>query len=168
MRHAKSSWKSGVPTDHERPLNKRGRRAAAEIGALLDERNWRPDTILASDSTRTRETAERMHETLDGPTPVWIPDLYHGGWVEMAAALEALDRLEAAGDEEAPDNETVLILGHNPGCEEVVSRLSGQSVIMKTAYAALLEHPARHWSEATSDQPGTWQLRGLLTPTRQT
>jgi len=60
MRHAKSSWTSGAATDHQRPLNKRGRRDAPRIGARLQHLGWLPDLVIASDSERTRETWQRM------------------------------------------------------------------------------------------------------------
>jgi phosphohistidine phosphatase len=60
MRHAKSSWTSGASTDHQRPLNKRGRHAAPRIGARLRDIGWIPDMVIASDSERTRETWQRM------------------------------------------------------------------------------------------------------------
>jgi phosphohistidine phosphatase SixA len=60
MRHAKSSWKGQVPTDHDRPLNTRGRRDAVRVGKRLAKLGWVPDLVVSSDSRRTRETWERM------------------------------------------------------------------------------------------------------------
>ena len=62
MRHAKSSWRSQVPTDHERPLNTRGRRDAARVGKRLAKLGCVPDHVVGSDSRRTQETWERMQK----------------------------------------------------------------------------------------------------------
>ena len=62
MRHAKSAWTSHVPTDHERPLNERGRRDAARVGKRLAKLGWVPDLVVGSDSRRTEETWERMQK----------------------------------------------------------------------------------------------------------
>jgi hypothetical protein len=60
MRHAKSAWSSDVASDHERPLNKRGRRDAPRVGKRLAKLGWVPEFVVSSDSRRTRETWERM------------------------------------------------------------------------------------------------------------
>ncbi len=56
MRHAKSSWKHAGLTDHQRPLNKRGRKDAPRVARALIERGWTPRRVLSSDAARTRET----------------------------------------------------------------------------------------------------------------
>lgn len=152
MRHAKSSWKSGAPTDHGRPLNKRGRKAAPKVGAELAARGWVPEVVLSSDSTRTRETFERMKDRLgfDGEVE-FLPSLYHGGVDEACKALRDLHE----------DTRAALLLGHNPGWEEVVAHLSGQAVVMKTGCAALLRAKGS-WSELVA--PGTWTLRDVIYP----
>jgi len=60
MRHAKSSWSDGNLSDHERPLNKRGDKAAIAVGQALVARGYPPDIIWSSDATRTRQTAMRL------------------------------------------------------------------------------------------------------------
>ena len=67
MRHAKSSWKSQVPTDHERPLNERGRRDAARVGKRLAELGWVPDFVVSSDSRRTFIPAPARRCARKGP-----------------------------------------------------------------------------------------------------
>jgi len=66
MRHAKSSWSDGELTDHERPLNERGRRAASAVGAALTARGFAPEIIWSSDAKRTRETAMRLIRAIPG------------------------------------------------------------------------------------------------------
>jgi len=72
MRHAKSSWSDGQLTDHERPLNNRGRRAAAEIGSTLHARGYAPDIIWSSDAKRTRETAMLLISAYVAGAQSWL------------------------------------------------------------------------------------------------
>src|SRR5512138_2218530 len=57
LRHAKSSWKHPELGDHDRPLNKRGKRTAPLLGALLQDQGLIPDLILCSSAVRTHDTA---------------------------------------------------------------------------------------------------------------
>jgi phosphohistidine phosphatase len=152
MRHAKSSWTSGAPTDHQRPLNKRGRRAAPLVAARLRDLGWIPDLVIASDSERTRETWQRMQAEL--PRSIaqrFNRDFYHGGLAEIASACAGLSQ----------DVSTVLVLGHNPGWEGAVAKLGGQWLRMTTANAALLESDAEDWAEAME---AGWVLVDILRP----
>ncbi len=152
MRHAKSSWTSGAATDHQRPLNKRGRRAAPLIGARLRELGWIPDLVIASDSVRTRETWQRMQAEL--PRPIeerFSSTFYHGGAAAITSTCSTLTE----------DTSTLLVLGHNPGWEDAVADLSGQWVRMTTANAALLESDAENWAEAME---ANWTLVNFLRP----
>ena len=152
MRHAKSSWTSGAATDHQRPLNKRGRRAAPRIGARLRELGWIPDLVIASDSERTRETWRRMQAEL--PHSIvehFSSTFYHGGLAAIASACTMLTE----------DTSTLLVLGHNPGWEDAVADLSGQWIRMTTANAALLESDADDWAESME---ANWVLVDVLRP----
>jgi phosphohistidine phosphatase len=60
LHHAKSSWKHPDLTDHERPLNKRGKRDAPSMGRLLKKENLIPDIIISSTAIRARATAEPL------------------------------------------------------------------------------------------------------------
>ena len=152
MRHAKSSWSSGAPTDHQRPLNKRGRRTAPLVAARLRTLGWIPDLVIASDSERTRETWQRMQaEFPHSIAEQFNRDFYHGGFREIAGACSML----------AEDVSTVLVLGHNPGWEGAVAKLGGQWVRMTTANAALLQSDATDWAEAMA---ADWVLVDVLRP----
>jgi phosphohistidine phosphatase SixA len=139
MRHAKSSWDSGAEADHDRPLNDRGRRDAPRVARRLNELGWVPQFILSSDARRTRETCGLM-----------LPEWEEGIEVDFLAALylagssSLQDELPRVSDEV----ETLLAVGHNPGWEEVVHRLSGDSITMKTASAALMESECPTWGDA--------------------
>lgn len=100
MRHAKSSWNHPGVMDHDRPLNKRGRRSAEVMGRWLRENDLTPDEIISSTAKRTRETCEGLGFDI---AATFTRRLYHAGPDEM------LDILRAA------TGETVLIVAHNPG-----------------------------------------------------
>ncbi|MGB7955227.1 MAG: histidine phosphatase family protein [Candidatus Nitrosopolaris sp.] len=63
LRHAKSSWKHPDLTDHERPLNKRGKRDAPSMGRLLKKAHLVPGIIISSTAIRARATAEAVAKT---------------------------------------------------------------------------------------------------------
>ena len=111
-RHAKSSWDDPLTPDHDRPLNERGKAAAADLGVWLCSRGYVPDEVLCSDALRTRKTWSGIAPALPG-TPVLElkPSLYHAGPDVMLAVLK-----HAKGD-------TVMMIGHNPGISEFAARL---------------------------------------------
>ncbi len=154
MRHAKSDWGTSATTDHERPLNRRGCRDAPNIAAELVSQNWQPDCVLSSDAQRTRETFQRMEdEFTNSPTVEFLGSLYHAGIREIVAAVSMV-----------PDElTTVMVLGHNPGWQSSVFVLSGESVMMTTANAALLTLECDSWAESIV-QEGAWKLLDVLRP----
>jgi len=155
LRHAKSDQYSDAPTDHARPLNPRGIRSAPEIGARLAELGWVPQVVVSSDAERTRQTWSKMKEALGGDPEVrFTRELYLAGPDEASVALRDLP------DEIA----TVMVLGHNPGWEQLVYRLCGVRVSMTTCNAALLEVQASRWAEALAS--ADWQLEAVLRPSQ--
>ncbi len=150
MRHAKSSWKYHDLSDHERPLNKRGRKSAVKIAKELVRLEWMPDKLYSSDSTRTRETWGRMNKYIDGVEVEYSRKLYHSG---VSRILKNLP--DEAGCE------TIMVLGHNPGCSEFLSYLCGEWHRMPTAATALLtiKNPDESWKNESN-----WILEELLLP----
>jgi phosphohistidine phosphatase len=112
-RHAKSAWDDPSLDDHARPLNRRGRRSALELGEWLHSRGYEPDQVLCSSATRTRETwAVVQSAPLEVMPRVDVLDsLYHASPDVMLAALR-----KASGD-------CVMLLGHNPGISELAEML---------------------------------------------
>ncbi|WP_417839854.1 SixA phosphatase family protein [Tritonibacter scottomollicae] len=99
-RHAKSAWNTDAPSDHARPLNKRGRRSAGALGNWLQQQGVQPQQVLSSSAQRTRET----YELMELPAPATFTErLYH------ASAQIIFDVLREAS------KPNVLLLGHNPG-----------------------------------------------------
>jgi len=121
-RHAKSDWSQSGVSDHQRPLNKRGRASATAIGDWLRKGNHLPNQILSSSSTRTRETCDRLQ--LDAPV-TYLGALYHAGALTMLSELR-----KASG-------QTVLMLGHNPGIGEFAEKL----VRASPAHPRFLDYP---------------------------
>lgn len=138
LRHAKSSWKDESVPDHDRPLNKRGRRDAPRMGEILRQEGFQPDLVLSSDAVRARDTTRLALEAagFDGEVE-YRESLYA---FEPGAYLQALSRLDDAIDQ-------VLIIGHNPALEELLSGLTGEHYLMPTAALAHLELPVEHWSQ---------------------
>lgn len=162
LRHAKSSWDDTVARDFDRPLNGKGKRAARLMGAHLRQRHVHFDQVTASPALRVTETlaefAVGLGETL---APAWDKRAY-------LASAETL--LEIVHD--TPDStETLLLVGHNPGLEDLVlllvpavqgNRARG-AVEEKypTASVAEIEFAADRWSEV---RPGEGQLTGFIRP----
>ena len=114
-RHAKSSWDDPTMSDHDRPLNERGKAAAADLGEWLASSGYVPGEVLCSDAERTQKTWEGIEPALPG-TPILTlkPALYHAGPDVMLAVLR-----HASAD-------TVMMIGHNPGIAEFASRIVAQ------------------------------------------
>ena len=113
MRHAKSSWFDASLDDHERPLNKRGRRDVPRMAQELQDLGWIPDRIRVSLSKRTMETLELMEVISRNSTIDVEPSLYHSN---ISTLLQAVEEVEAG--------KTTMILSHNPGSEILVHQLS--------------------------------------------
>jgi phosphohistidine phosphatase len=117
LRHAKSSWKFPDLADHDRPLNKRGKRDAPKIGNLLKERDLVPDIIISSTAVRAEKTAKMVAKASKYKGDVALSDsLYAAG---PDAYIDVLRNLQNKYN-------TVLVIGHNPGLEELVKILSGE------------------------------------------
>ncbi len=156
MRHAKSSWSSDASGDHDRPLNGRGRKDAPRVARALVDLGWWPAVVVSSDSARTQETWALMAEAgqaASAPTPEvhFERGLYLAGYDELLA--------DAASWE--PEWTRVLVLGHNPGWQDLVTRLSGTRHEMTTANAALLVGAGASWAGALGDR---WRLERFLQP----
>ena len=152
MRHAKSSWDNDALSDHERPLNARGRRNAPHIGRCLAQRGYVPDSAIVSDATRTTETWHEMWAAMPDVEPRFSRNLYLGDLSDIAKEVQAVP----------PDHETVLVLGHNPGFSVAAGWLSGEHVELKTAHAAVLQSRLECWADGFVSN--AWTLVELVTP----
>jgi len=165
LRHAKSSWSDKTLRDHDRPLSKRGRLAAANIASKLEQHSWLPGLILCSDSMRTRETLDIMQAHAGDLSDAEVRFL--GSFYSVAAmdGQTAQHIQENVLKYSRDDVTTIMCMGHNRGWEEAASTLCGVSVELKTANAALLEAPGGSWQEAFDKAGmGGWKLVGIMKP----
>lgn len=153
LRHAKSSWKNPDWQDFERPLNGRGRKAAPAVGRYLRGRKLKPDLILSSPAERTRQTVALFSEAanLEGVLLRYDERIYE-------ATAERL--LEVISQTEEVVN-VLLLVGHNPGLEDLLLRFTGVARDMPTAALAAITFEAEKWGKVT-EQKG--QLKWLVTP----
>lgn len=140
LRHAKSDWDSGVPADFDRPLARRGKSDAPKVGAWLYREGLVPDHVVSSPAERARQTAIKVCKRLDFRKKriVWEPAIYEAGLPEL---LEILSRVP-------PEAATVLLIGHNPGLEDLLKHLVADDYeipedgkLLPTAAVARLEMP---------------------------
>ena len=116
LRHAKSTWDEPVASDHDRSLAPRGRRAARLVADHLREAQIAPALVLCSSARRTQETLELITPALE-PAPVVVVERRLYG----ASAGELLDRVHDISDS-VP---SVMVVGHNPGLEDLATALAG-------------------------------------------
>ena len=128
LRHAKSDWSGGV-TDHDRPLAGRGRREAALAGRWLRENAADIDLVVCSSATRARQTWKLVAKQLDNIPPSRVDDRLYAASIRCLLAVVR----------KLPDSaRAVLLIGHNPGLEELVADLGGVGWPMKTSSIAVL------------------------------
>lgn len=125
IRHAKSAWDQPSLADHDRPLANRGLLAAPKMGQRLSEKGIKPDRIISSTAERAKSTAQLVAKELNTPEEtIWLDrDLYHASAHTMISILKKL-----------PESiQTVLLVGHNPGMNELVYLLGGKIENLPTA-----------------------------------
>ncbi|MDR3535290.1 MAG: histidine phosphatase family protein [Acetobacteraceae bacterium] len=115
LRHAKSAWDDAKKADRDRPLNHRGRRAAATMRRAMRELGLVPDVVLVSTAKRTLETLEALEPWDDAPLIEPMDQLYLADVQQLLAALHGV----------AETVRSVLLIGHNPGLHELAVTLAG-------------------------------------------
>lgn len=158
LRHAKSAWPDGV-ADHRRPLAPRGHRDAPVVGRMLAENDCLPDLALCSTAVRARETWELAAAQWGTPPPVrHEPRLYAADVSELLAVVHEVPAAVR----------TLLLVGHNPGLEELVLELAGDSLDdaldevrtkFPTSAIAVLAWHGTSWRDLA---PGTALLTGVM------
>ncbi len=150
LRHAKSSWKHPDLADHDRPLNKRGKHEAHEMGLLIRKESLTPGLILSSTAKRARATAEAVAEECGYEGEIEFKPAFYPG--------EPKDYLRAvSGVSDAV--QSVMVVGHNPGMEELLETLTDQAETLSTAALARVDLPIERWQELSSMTRG--KLTGL-------
>jgi phosphohistidine phosphatase len=158
LRHAKAERGRAGEKDHSRPLSKRGRRDAEEMGRRMAKGGERPDLVLCSTSERTRQTWELAQPALGGDIETrFVRALYDAD--DYLALLKA----------EGGDAQSVLLIGHNPAIQGTAVRLVAErktaqgddvSAQFPTAALAILESDLG-WAEL---QPGMMRLVAFIRP----
>ena len=152
LRHAKSSWKDDSLKDFDRPLKGRGRDAAQQMGKRLASEKLQDAVLICSPAARTRETAQivlkhsglRMDQRFD-------ERIYE-------ASLRDLLRVVS----EIPDDkQTAMMIGHNPGFEELLAFLTGETRRMPTCALAKIKLDVASWKDARA---GAGNLKSFITP----
>jgi len=159
LRHAKSDWDAEVAGDFDRPLARRGRKAATAMGSWLAAHGLLPDLLFASPARRAKETARRLCRAASLPEEAitWRPELY-GAKGETVLAL-------VAGTPERCGR--VMVIGHNPGLAVLLHHLAGTELsipadgkVLPTAALALLAVNGA-WADLA---PATTRLVSLTRP----
>ena len=153
FRHAKSSWDDPSLTDFDRPLNKRGEKAAPLMGKVMRARDVCPSIIICSPSKRTRQTAKLALKKagLDEAEIVFKNDLYlatTGGLLEIIHKTDDLLN-------------TSMLIGHNPGLSELVYLLTGVEEAFPTAALACLRLNVAHWKDVRT---GCGKMEWIVRP----
>jgi phosphohistidine phosphatase len=144
LRHAKSSWKDRSLADRDRPLARRGKRAAQAVAGHIEAERIRPDLVLCSPARRSRETLERVMVAFGERVETRFEEaLYGASEAELRACLHALP----------PEVGSVMIVGHNPGLEDLALALASEGADrarleakFPTAALATIDLPANDWS----------------------
>ena len=149
-RHAKSDW--GVPglSDHDRPLNSRGRRDAPAMAQRLIDDGIRLDLIVSSSAARARSTAAAYASVFE--LPISDDPLLYGASARSILAIAAA----------LPDESRVaMLVGHNPGMSDAVAELTGAFEALPTCAVAECAVDVGSWSELIE---GAGRLLRLRTP----
>jgi phosphohistidine phosphatase len=152
LRHAKSGWDDPVARDFDRPLNARGEKAAQMMGLWMARNQITPDHVIASPAVRVVETIDKVAAGFGARIEVkWERRIY------LASSATLMDVLREVDDR----YQTVLIVGHNPGLEDLVLDLAtkGADAPLRdlvetkfpTAAIAELELSIENWSKLDRD-----------------
>ena len=159
LRHAKSGWDNPALRDFDRPLNARGRNAARAMGREMRRLGLGFDLILASPAARVTETLIELAQGYGGAVETRFDEALYLAPPETLLAL-----VRAADDAEA----RLLVVGHNPGMEQLALLLSEagalrDQIAVKYPTAALAEigFAAAHWRDIA---PGEGRLARFIRP----
>ncbi|CTQ52295.1 phosphohistidine phosphatase SixA [Roseibium album] len=161
FRHAKSDWGDAGLADIDRPLNDRGKAAAATMALHMKTEGLLPNQILCSTAQRTRETLARLLPCLDHEAKIYLlSDLYQQSEDGYASVIRR----------HGGHARTLMVLGHNPATEDTALELSGTAdeaamadlqEKFPTAALAVLDFDFADWSELG---PGTGHLTQFVKP----
>lgn len=153
LRHGKSAYPPGV-ADHARPLAERGVRDATVAGRLLRERVGVPDLVLVSSATRTLQTWDLVKQAFEHPPHHLVEPRIYEAWVDDLLLLlrEVEDRYR-----------TVVLIGHNPGLEELAFALSGDASDHGAVSGMSVKFPTSALAVLTVERPWAHLVPGTAT-----
>ena len=148
LRHAKSSWKDESLRDFDRPLKGRGRKAAEQIGQVLAAEKLESPLVISSPAVRARETTELVLQSAGLDVgPRFEERIYE------ASVRTLLEIVQSIPD----SSKTAIMVGHNPGFENLLSYLTADSRHMPTCALARIEFDLGSWSDV-SEETGRLEL----------
>ena len=162
LRHAKSSWDDANLEDVQRPLNDRGRRDAAAMGAQMAALGCTPELVLCSPAERTRQTWDLVRPSLTNTSPA----MFEAGLYDFGDGEQVLEIIREKGGVAR----SILLIGHNPSIETLAVRIcdrdSGKlrarmEKKFPTAALAEFELPISNWAQL---YPGLGRLNRFLRP----
>ena len=152
LRHAKSSWGDSSLADFDRPLAPRGLKDAPRMGRALKAQGVVPDLIISSPAVRAKETVEAVVAAAGlSVSPEFDQNIYEASTAELMKLVRSISDSKSCA----------LLVGHNPGFENLLSRLTGDSESMPTAALACMEFQIDSWNNI---EEGEGKLAWFLTP----
>jgi phosphohistidine phosphatase len=152
LRHAKSSRDDPTLRDFDRPLNDRGKDDTKLVGRYLRQEQIVLDAVISSPAKRAQQTTEAFLKAADvSIVPSFDERIYEAGPQQLLTVVSEIDR----------SLNMVLLIGHNPGFEELVESLTGQYTRLPTATLAGLDLSVEQWRDV---RPRSGKLRVRITP----
>ncbi|MGH9897876.1 MAG: SixA phosphatase family protein [Pyrinomonadaceae bacterium] len=152
LRHGKSSWADSSLRDFDRPLKDRGLNAAPLIGRFLRKKKIEPDLVISSTAVRARQTAMLVIESAELTCELRFDERIYEA--DLATLLTILSQL----DENA---NVAMLVGHNPGMENLLQWLTSKILPMPTAALACIDLQVSTWNDVRT---GGGDLKWLVTP----
>lgn len=152
LRHGKSSWDNPALKDFDRPLNERGVNDSKLIAKYALRKKVKPDLVLSSPATRARNTAELfVAAAAPKKTPAYDERIYEASVRRLLQVISGLD----------DSHKTIVLVGHNPGFEELCERLTGEACKVPTASLTCIGLSIDKWS---APKGGQGKLKWRMTP----
>jgi phosphohistidine phosphatase len=143
LRHAKSSWKESALQDFDRPLNERGKRAAEMVGRFIRNKQIAPDLLLSSPAIRARETIEIVIKTAKLRSELRYDERIYEASPQRL--LEVVSQIEE-------ERKIVVLVGHNPGMEELLKLMTHRVEHMATGTVAKIDFEAAGWDNVLNEK----------------
>ena len=145
MRHSKSSWDDQSISDHDRPLNHRGKKDAKMMGYILNYERIFPSLIICSSAKRAYSTAKKLTKNLEYNNKIILePTLYDSNPLAYIEVLRKIDN----------SHNIILVVGHNPILENLVEMFTGSVEIMPTSSIIQIELLIENWDQLSKNSYG--------------